>query len=432
MAAAGQFRHSAIELFCQAVSAVEGIEVGARQRVQRGERFGTAGRGRGGALPGETLLFAGRGREERVVRFFAGFLFGLGVAGSERHVGDQPFGEQVEPQQRSGFATQGGLHGGRQQGAQGRVQVAGLEDPEQPRFAERVAVAASGAVVDVTLQRVLAQAGVELRDVAERIGGDVSAGSAGAELAEHLAQGLEGREFEGFRSFGRDDGVEHQRFDVLGVAFGVLERDLGAVGGAVEHELLVAERFAEGLDVLHRFLRRERPARWSELLGAFFEEPAGRAVGRVRERRRVVERLAAQRVRAAGAALVVDDQVAVVERRGDPFGQLAREWIGGLAGSAGEREHGARALRRSALEPLDVERDRAGRRAATVERDWHGRAREGRFVSARSEDEGRGRRRGAQHRDQRHCNRDRQCTRGGHDRWGDGGGALASHRRSRR
>ena len=48
---------------------------------------------------------------------------------------------------------------------------------------------------------------------------------------------------------GGHDGVEDQRFDVLGVLLGVLLGDLGAVGGAPQHELFVAPRAAYRLDV---------------------------------------------------------------------------------------------------------------------------------------------------------------------------------------
>ena len=49
---------------------------------------------------------------------------------------------------------------------------------------------------------------------------------------------------ERFRTAVGHDRVEHERFDVLGIALGVLERDLGAVGGAVQHELFIAAREA--------------------------------------------------------------------------------------------------------------------------------------------------------------------------------------------
>ncbi len=127
---------------------------------------------------------------------------------------------------------------------------------------------------------------------------------------------------------------------MFGVAFGVLQRDLGAIGRAVQHELFIAQGLADRLDVLHRFLAGERAAGGPELQGALFAELADR-VGAHFGGQRAAERPAVQGVRAAGAALVVDDQVAGPQRGGDGLGDEARQWVGRLAGSAGEREHGA-------------------------------------------------------------------------------------------
>ncbi len=253
---------------------VERVEGGARQRVQRGERFGAAGGRRRGALPGEGLLLAGGREEQRVVFFFVGFPFGLGASRLQGHVGDQPFGEQLQPQQRVGVVAQRGLHRGGQQRAQRGVEVAGDEHVVQVGLPERGGVPVPGAVVHRAVERVFAKLCGQRGDVGERVGGDVRAGPFRAELFEYRRQRLDRGEPERFGAFGEHDRVEHERFDVGGVLFGVLERDLRAVGGPVQHELFVARRFADRLDVLHRFLGCKRAARGPELQRALFVELA--------------------------------------------------------------------------------------------------------------------------------------------------------------
>ncbi len=211
---------------------------------------------------------------------------------------------------------------------------------------ERGGVPVPGAVVHRAAERAFAQPCGQRGEVPERVGRDVRARSFRAELFEHRLQGLDRGEPERFGAFGEHDGVEHQRFDVGGVLFGVLQRDLRPVGGPVQHELFVAERFADRLDVLHRFLARER-ARGRR-------RAAARTVRRAGPRScacsRAGELWQFERVRAPGAALVVDDQVAAAQRGGDRLGDEARERVRRLAGPAGEREHGARARGEAALQ----------------------------------------------------------------------------------
>ena len=89
-----------------------------------------------------------------------------------------------------------------------------------------------------------------------------------AQLAERARHGLEGRDVQDVRALGRDDRVEHERLDVGRVLGGVVERDLGAVGDAEEHELLVAGLDAQRLDVVDRVRRAVEAARRAELVGA--------------------------------------------------------------------------------------------------------------------------------------------------------------------
>ena len=216
---------------------VERVEVGARQRLQRAGGFREPCRCRRGALPGEGHLFAGRRHVQRFVdllRFFGGV--------TARHAWDQTLRQRLQAQQRIGIVVQSRAHRGRQQRAQGRVQVAGLEDPEQSGLAERGVVAVARAVVHGAAEGALAQSRRQGRDVGHGVGGDPRAGVVRAQLAEHRGDRLEGGDRERFRPVRRHDRVEHERFDVLRVAFGVLLGHLRAVGGAVQHELFVARR----------------------------------------------------------------------------------------------------------------------------------------------------------------------------------------------
>ena len=141
---------------------------------------------------------------------------------------------------------------------------------------------------------------------------------------------------------------------MVGVLRGVLERHLGPVGGAVEHELFVSGRLAQRLDVLDRFLRREGAPRGSDVERALFEElPEALAADRF------FERGAAERVRGAGAALVEQQQVARAQRGRDRLGDEFVERQRCLPGTAGERDHGIAAGRGSGELALDAQRDRA-------------------------------------------------------------------------
>ena len=91
----------------------------------------------------------------------------------------------------------------------------------------------AAAVVGGTSEFVPAQLGGQARQIRQRIGGDAGTGAVRAQLFQRGSHRLEFGDIEGFRPAAQDDRVEHQGFDVLGVAFGVLERDLRAVGGAV-------------------------------------------------------------------------------------------------------------------------------------------------------------------------------------------------------
>ena len=155
-------------------------------------------------------------------------------------------------------------------------------------------------------------------------------------------------------SVGRDDRVEDQRFDVFGVILGVLERDLGAVGGAVEHELFVAAGDADRFDVGDAVGGRVEGAFGADLAGARRDQRAERA-----ERAGVFEAVAGERVREAGAALVVDDQVARREHRAEDFGEVFGERHRRLSGAARQRDDGRGGVADGRAVAADRERDRA-------------------------------------------------------------------------
>ncbi len=178
---------------------------------------------------------------------------------------------------------------------------------------------------------------------------------------------LEGGDRERFRPAGRHDRVEHECFDALGVALGVLLGDLGPVGGPVQHELFITAGLADRLEVFDRFLGGVGAARGPDLQRAPFGEPAG-FDGEAFQRR------AAERVRHSGAALVEDDQIAVDERRGQRLGGEFAERERGLARSARERDHGAAGGRRACRFELEAQRDRARHGAVSLERDGQARA----------------------------------------------------------
>jgi hypothetical protein len=146
---------------------------------------------------------------------------------------------------------------------------------------------------------------------------------------------------------------------VVGVARGVVQRDLRAVGDAVQDELVVAALGPQRLEVVDARGGRELAAAHAELRGA-----AACDVGE-----RQARQPAGQRRRRAGAALVEDEQVARRERGRDDGREVGGQRDRRLAGAARERDD--RTVRRVARrdEPLGGEMDRAGNRAAAIQRD---------------------------------------------------------------
>jgi hypothetical protein len=354
-------------------------------RSGAGHRLGGALLGPRRAIPREGRLLAARGGEE-----------GVGVGLVERPLlaglrdAGQPLGPQQQAQQRALVVADRAAHRAWKLRAQRRVQVSGEQDVEHAVLVEGHGEAAPARRVDLPLDLLASDLVHEVEQVVADAGGDAVAGAVAAQLAEGPRHGLEGRDVEDVGALGRDDRVQHQRLDVGRVLGGVVEGDLGAIGDAEEHELLVAGLDAQGLDVVDRIGGAVEAARRPELIGArrggVDDRPDAALEGR-----------AGEAARAARAALVVDEQVARGQRRAEDRGELADDGDRRLPRTAGQRDDrgGGRVARGHGA--LDVERQRAGDRARAVERHrelpalkargfaW--RIGDGR-VGARSEDEG--------------------------------------------
>jgi hypothetical protein len=202
----------------------------------------------------------------------------------------------------------------------------------------------------------------EVEEVVADVPGDPLAPAGRAQLAQRARHRLEGRDVQDVGALGRHHRVEHERLDVAGVLGGVVERHLGAVGDAEEHDLLVAGLGPDRLDVVDRVRGAVEAAPRAELIGAGRDGLGDRAD-------RVLEGRAAQAAGAAGAALVEDDEVAVGEPGPEDRRELGRGGERGLAGAAGERDDRAGVRVARGDHALDVERERARDGAAAVDRD---------------------------------------------------------------
>ena len=287
-----------------------------------------AGALRGGrvAIPGEGGLLAARGGEERI---------GVGVVEGalQACVGDpgQPLGAQQQAQQRPFVVPDRAAHGAGQLGAQRRVEVAGEQDVEHAVLVETHLQRATAGRVHRSAERLAPHLVHEVEQVVADARRDAGAGAAGAHLAERARHGLEGRDVQDVGALGRNDRVQHERLDVRRVLGGVVERDLGAVGDAEEDELLIPGLDAQGLDVVDRVRRAVEAAGSAQLVGAGRRGVDDRGDP-------AVEGRAAEPARAAGAALVVDEQVARRQRGPEDRGELGGDGDGGLTRAAGQRD----------------------------------------------------------------------------------------------
>ena len=126
--------------------------------------------------------------------------------------------------------------------------------------------------------------------------------------------------------------------DAIAVLAHVDERGARAVGAAVDVDLVVAEERADIVEIVHRDRRRVERQVGVVLRLAGLEAIERLLVGLHERLQRIVVVVAVERIRLAGAALIDEDDVAIVlhaaEDLADHLGQLG----GALAGSAGEEE----------------------------------------------------------------------------------------------
>ena len=187
-----------------------------------------------------------------------------------------------------------------------------------------------------------------------------------AEARESKRHVVEDVRLERLGIVGRQHGIEQQPFDVRRVGERIRERQLRAVRGAPERDLVDPERHADGLRVVGVIVGAVEVARRAD---------RGRAAGGERiladERRRLLQGLADEEARLAGATVVERDDpvareervievgtvlVAEIEHRGRP-----------LTRAAGDEHHDA-ALGALGGKRLDVERDRPRHATRAVER----------------------------------------------------------------
>ena len=124
-------------------------------------------------------------------------------------------------------------------------------------------------------------------------------------------------------------------------------RDARAVRHAVDVPLLDAERRAHALEILHGHRRRIEARVVVELARRSASTTRSSSSARGRIERQVVGHLAGEALgRAARAALIDEDEVAVAARRLERAAQLQVEVDRALAGAAGDQEQRDRAAAR--------------------------------------------------------------------------------------
>ena len=255
---------------------------------------------------------------------------------------------------------------GRDLGAQRRVRVALEQHGEEVLAGDLDPVPAPAAVHVAGADRALRQPLDERRQRGGRVRGDALTRVARAELAEHARDRRERRVLQHVGAVGRDDRVEHEPLDAVGVRGRVGERHLRAVGDGEDRQARVPGLLAQRLDVRDRVGGPEQPALRAELAGtsrAGLQERAARA--------RRAERRARQRARLARPSLVHDEQVARGACRGEDLREGRGERRGRLAGAAREREDGAVARRRGRGDPTHVEGDGARDDPGPIQRDGY-------------------------------------------------------------
>ena len=271
-----------------------------------------------------------------------------------------------EPCKRLRAAPERASDDGRQLGGEARVEVGVDHHREELEAVDADLLLRAVRLADRDSKRLRREAVRERRHVAGEVGGRGAAASVRAERRERRRHGAQNVRAERVRQLRRQNGVEEQALDVVRMRERVRQRELRAVGDAVESDLVVAERLADRVEVLCVIGRRVEVALRAEGCGACGRRCA-LGVRRVRE----LERRAVEQSRRAGAAVVVGDErvpgeeVAVERdvRRRPEIEHVRRA----LAGTAREEEHDAAADSR-VRHHLDVEGHRPRHDAAPVER----------------------------------------------------------------
>ena len=260
-------------------------------------------------------------------------------------------------------AARGGREPGEQFGAQERSEVAREEESEQLPGDECEPRVPAGAVDHAPAQRRAFHAREDPREVGYGVGGDVCAGSPGAELAQDAGDRRERRAIERVGPVRRHHRVEHQRFDMAGVGLRVLLGDLRAVGGAVQDELFVASRLPDSLDVRDRVGGRVVGPRSSQLVGARFDLRTYRVV-----QVGGFEGVAGQRMRTGRCRAGRRRSDRASRRSGRAVRRIPPRTEAPAARAPRERDDRAVRVAHRRKMAAQRERDRARRRAAAVQR----------------------------------------------------------------
>ncbi len=209
-------------------------------------------------------------------------------------------------------------------------------------------------------RRRAAQPLVEHRELSGEVREALVAGGIGLAAREHaLERGLRlDRDARHEREFRRHDGIQHDRARAVRVAPGVVLRHARAVGTAEQVDVLVAERGAHGVEVLHRDAGRVelRPCR--ERAEAFARELAHLGGRQLAGRERFVVHRAVEPVGAPGAALVHEHEVAFAPDAGEGAEDGRVTLDRALARAAGDEEQRIRpGFRRDGRDDRDRQRD---------------------------------------------------------------------------
>ncbi len=213
-----------------------------------------------------------------------------------------------------------------------------------PARRARAACAVARAVVHRAAQRPLAQPRDQSRQVASGSAVMPAQRRPRAQLAHRPRR--RPRRSESWNGSGPSIGTTESSTSAstcCGIAFGVLERDLGAVGGPVQHELLVAESPARSASMSRTDSCVVKAPRAGPICSA--QSASRRSSGSLLNRSSAGT---AERVGGAGAALVEDQQVASVQRRrhrarGEFGERAARPVRGRRRASSSAEELGSRA-----------------------------------------------------------------------------------------